>query len=81
MMCNLYDLICLFEMKLCLLGPCYCRDKQGQPERNEIMCITKTNFVPLDLCNDNEWCVGPKSPDRAQIFSKTDFCSEGELEA
>ena len=66
-------------MKMYLLGPCYCKDKQGHPDRNEILCIGKTNIEQLDPCNEKEWCVGPKAPDIARVFSRTDFCSEGEL--
>ena len=73
---------CLFEimqMKPSHLGHCYCKYKHGYPERNEIMCITDNNFEQLDLCREDEGCVGPKTPDDAKLFSRNKFCSKGGL--
>ena len=59
------------------LGPCYCKDKQGRQDDNEIMCVTDRNFEQVDRCKDDEGCIGPDSPDKAKLFSKTNFCSKG----
>ena len=66
-------------LKLCLLGACYCKHKQGYPNMNEIMCNTNKTFEQLDPCHQNEACVGPKTPDKAKVFSTADFCSKGAL--
>ena len=67
------------EKKLYLTGPCYCKYNQGDPERNEIMCITNTNsgFEQIDLCEDDEGCIGPKNSDEAGAYSAMSFCSKG----
>ena len=60
-----------------LLGPCYCKDKRGEPDRNGIMCITNRIFERLDPCQEDEWCIGPKTPDQAEQFSSKTFCAKG----
>ena len=62
-----------------LLGPCYCKDKRGDPHKNDIMCITSVDFEQLTLCDGDESCIGPKTPDKAMFFSRANFCSKGEL--
>ena len=62
-----------------MLGRCYCKHKQGDPGRNEIMCGTDNDFKERDLCNEREACVGPNTPDKAKSFSNADFCLYGAL--
>ena len=69
-----------FEMKWCHLGPCFCEDKQGHPDRNEIICGTSSSFERMDPCSQDEGCIGPNTPDKAQLFSRTKFCSKGAFE-
>ena len=62
-----------------MLGRCYCKHKQGHPDRNEVMCSTNGNFKQLDLCNEGEGCIGPKTPEKAKSFLSADFCLYGRL--
>lgn len=64
-------------MKSYLLGACYCKDKQGEPDRNDIMCLTNMNFETVDFCLEDEWCIGPKTHDKAKLFSRENFCAKG----
>ena len=66
-------------IRKCLLGSCYCKDKQGKPNSNEIMCATDTKLEQLDRCQDDESCIGPNSSVEAKLFSKRNFCSKGAL--
>ena len=65
------------QIKYDLLGPCYCKDKQGEPDKNDIMCIRDTVWERLDPCHYDQWCIGPNTRNKAQMFSEKNFCSEG----
>ena len=62
-----------------MIGRCYCKHKQGNPDKNEVMCSMNDDFQRLDLCHDDEGCVGPKTADEAKYFSSTEFCLRGAL--
>ena len=59
------------------LGHCYCKHREGDPRSNEIMCIENEAFEQLDPCNEDEWCIGPKTQNESESFSSTKFCSKG----
>ena len=41
------------------------------------MCKAGNTFEQLDLCPEEEYCVGPLTPDTAELFSRSTFCSKG----
>ena len=65
-------------MKTYLIGPCYCKHASGGINNNKVMCIDDANHEGWDLCNKDQWCVGPTTPDDAKLFSRNLFCSKGE---
>ena len=63
-----------------LIGVCYCEHASGETDKNKIICINDATHKLLDLCNSDEGCIGPTAPNNARFFSRSIFCSKGELE-
>ena len=62
---------------LCIIGGCYCQDAGFVSERNDLICMDGEDNQNLDPCEDDEICVGPTTPDDAQLFSSSIFCTKG----
>ena len=67
--------------KLYLIGPCYCQQEIDKTIRNKVMCMNNENHTKWDLCDEDQWCVGPTTPKDSQAFSKSIFCQNGKLKS
>ena len=44
--------------------------------KNGLICMDGEGTEKLDLCDEYEICVGPSTPDNAQLFSRSIFCTK-----
>ena len=62
-----------------LIGFCYCENPTGEPDKNGLICISEGKTERFAFCHDDEGCIGPTTPNAAQLFSRKIFCSKGEI--
>ena len=58
-------------------GPCYCKHKFGYPDKSQIICLNDESYDTFDPCLTNEYCTGPTTPEKSELFSRQMFCSKG----
>ena len=56
-----------FKMKVDTAPKCYCKNKDGNVEKNEILCGSRGVFNETLSCNPSSWCTGSSDEKSAVI--------------
>ena len=59
-----------------IVKTCYCKNKNGGPEQNELICENDGYFNSSDTCGIGEWCTGPDKEEYA-TNSRNLLCTKG----
>ena len=59
-----------------LASKCFCENKNGFPEKNNILCENNGHFKRHTECKSDEWCVGPTKVVDA-TYSIESLCVKG----